>query len=382
MKIAILGAYQTRFGELWDKSLEDLTAEAVLGTIKNAGIKKEKIQIGFFGNKIGSQTSDQNHFGSLIAEILGVSTPFIRVEAACASGGLAIAQACMAIESGQYEVALVIGAEKMTDLPTEKISQALMNAASAEERTAGLSFVGLYALMARRYLEDFGVKEEDLAAVPVKNHSHASFNPKAQYPFPITVRQVIESAPVASPLKLLDCSPISDGAAGLVLTSFKFAKKLSRETVSIVASSQATESLSLDKREKLTEIASSKKAGLKAFAQAGVGPKDIDLAEVHDCFSIAEIFALEDIGFYKKGQAWQAAVNGETKLGGKRPINLSGGLKACGHPVGATGVKQIVELYNQLLGRAGRRQTKKARVGLAHNVGGSGGTAAVHIVQI
>lgn len=381
MRVAILGAYQTKFGELWDLSLGDLIARSIEGVLRDSGIGKKQLQIGFFGNKLSSEVTGQNHVAALATEILGIPIPFIRVEAACASGGVAVSQAYMAIASGQYETALVVGAEKMTDLNPSKISDALMGAASEQERQAGLSFVGLYALMARKYLSDFEAKEEDLAQVSVKNHHHASLNPKAQFPFPISLQQVMESAPVAEPLKILDCSPITDGAAALVLTSEKFARRYRKRKIYIAGSSLMAETLSLGKRKSLTEIRTTRLAAKKAFSQAAMEPKDISLAEVHDCFSIAEILALEDLGFYKKGEGFIAERNGEVKLDGKRPINLSGGLKACGHPVGATGVKQIVEIYNQLLGRGGQRQAKKVRTALSHNVGGTGGTAVVHILK-
>ena len=382
MKISILGAYQTKFGELWDKSLEDLASEAVLGTVKDAGIEFEDIQTAYFGNKMSPQMTGQNHVGSLLAEILGTDIPITRIEAACASGGSAVRQACMAIESGQYETALVLGAEKMTDLPISEISTGLMGAASEQERDCGLSFVGLYALMARKYFDKYGAGEKDLAAIAAKNHFHGSLNPKAQFPFLLTIDQVMASNMVAFPLKLLDCSPITDGAAGLVLASEKYAKKLGGRKPVIAASKQASDTLSLSKRKDLTSLAGAEKAVGEAYKQAGVEAKDIQFAEVHDCFTIAEAMALEDLGFCKKGEGYIGVRNGEAKLGGKRPINLSGGLKACGHPVGATGVKQLVEIYNQMTGRAGRRQIKKNKLGLTHNVGGTGGTVVVHIVKI
>lgn len=379
MKIAVLGGYQTKFGELWYKSLEDLIFEACLGAIKEAGIDKKKIEIAFVGNKLSGNLSNQNHLGALLAELLQINIPVVRTEAACASGGMAVAQACLAIQSGQYDSALVVGAEKMTDLPAEQVSSGLMSAASLAEQQSGFSFVGLYALMAKRYLADFGCQEQDLAQPAVKNHWHASFNPKAQFPFPLTIDKVMGSSLIAEPLRLLECSPISDGAAALVLANPR--KVFSEKQVFIKASIQQNDSLSLCKREKITGIKSAKMAAKKAYCQAGLGPQDLSLIEVHDCFSIAEIIALEDLGIYKTGEAYLAERNGEVKLGGKRPVNLSGGLKACGHPVGATGVKQIVEIVNQLKGRAGRRQMVNPLVGLAHNVGGTGGTAIVHILQ-
>jgi acetyl-CoA C-acetyltransferase len=381
MKIAVLGAYQTKFGELWDKSLSDLISEAVFGAIRDSGLPQESLQIGFIGNMLSAITPGQNHLGALLSEITGLSIPFIRVEAACSSGGVALAQACQAIESGNYEVALVVGAEKMTDLSSEDVSQALMGAASLEERDAGLSFPGLYALMATAYMKEFGAKEEDLALVSVKNHFHASLNPKAQFPFEITLKDVLQSTLVSSPLKLLDCSPISDGAAAVILSSEPFAQKVKKDPVYIVGSAQASDSLSLSNRKSLIELSATQKAADKAFLQAGLERDEIDLLEVHDCFTIAEILAIEDLGFYAKGSGFEAVRKSETKLGGKLPVNLSGGLKACGHPVGATGIKQVVEVYSQLNNLAGKRQVKGVKAGLTHNVGGTGGTAVVHILR-
>jgi acetyl-CoA C-acetyltransferase len=381
MKIAVLGVYQTKFGELWDKSLEDLMFEATLGAIKDAGIKKDQIETAFVGNKLAGKMAHQNHLGALFYSALKLNIPVVRVEAACASGGAAIHQACLAIASGMYETALVVGVEKMTDLPPELVVDALMDAASGEERAAGLSFVGLYALLAKYYCEQFGIKAEDLSQAAVKNHFHASLNEKAHFSFEIKKEDVAASPMVSSPLRLLDCSPISDGAAAVVLSSKTFAKKLKRKQVFIIGSAQATDTLSLSQRSSLLSLEATRQAKDKAFTQAGVACEDINLMEVHDCFSVAEILALEDLGFYPKGEGWQPVGNGEARLGGKRPVNLSGGLKACGHPVGATGVKQIVEIFNQIERRAGKRQTKKATVGLAHNVGGSGGTAVVHILS-
>lgn len=379
MKIAVLGAFQTKFGELWHKSLEDLISEASLGAIKDARINKKQLEIVFLGNKLAGNLNSQNHLSALLAEQLRLNIPVIRTEAACASGGMAVAQACLAIESGNYDLALVVGVEKMTDLTTEEVSSGLMTAADSLEQEAGFSFVGLFALLARKYLADYGLNEEDIAWPAIKNHWHASFNPKAQFPFPISMEKVLASPYIAEPLRLLECSPISDGAAAVILANPK--KYFRKNQVYIKASVQQNDSLALSAREKLTTLKTTQLAGRKAYFQAGIEPKDLSLLEIHDCFSIAEIMALEDLGIYKKGQAYLAEKNNELKLGGKRPVNLSGGLKAAGHPVGATGVKQVVEIYNQLKGRAGKRQTANPKIGLAHNLGGAGGTAVVHIMQ-
>lgn len=369
--ITILGAYQTKFGELWDRSLEDLMVEAGEGAIKEAKINRQKIDLVIVANML----AEQNHLGALATQLLSLGNiPAFRVEAACASGGIALHQAVVAIKAGVAKNVLVIGAEKMTDKPSGEIAAALMAAASEAERLAGLTFVGLYALMARVYFDKFGLNKNDLAFVAVKNHRHASKNLKAQYPFPVELETVLKSSCVASPLHLFDCSPITDGAAAVVVSD-------GGGGVAVSASSVATDSVSLTDRELLTELKATKIAASKAYHQAGIGPADIDLAEVHDCFSIAEIMAVEDLGFCQKGEGAKKIKAGEFDHNGRLPVNLSGGLKACGHPVGATGIKQIVELTLQLKGEAGIRQIKNINHGLAHNVGGSGGTAAIHILE-
>lgn len=367
--ITITGAYQTKFGELWDQSLEDLIVESGQGAMAAAKTKKIDLVI------VANMLAEQNHLGALAVQLLGLPpVPALRIEAACASGGVALHQAVMTIKSGQAENVLVIGAEKMTDKSNGAVAAALMGAASEQERQAGLTFVGLYALMARVYFDKFRLNKNDLAYVAVKNHRHASRNPKAQYPFPVDLETVLKSSCVASPLHLFDCSPITDGAAAVIVSN-------QAGGVEISASQIATDSVSLTERESLTELKATKIACQKAYTEAGIGPADIDLAEVHDCFSIAEIMAVEDLGFCQKGEGAKKIRSGEFDHDGRLPVNLSGGLKACGHPVGATGIKQIVELVTQLQGKAGERQIKQAKIGLAHNVGGSGGTAVVNILR-
>jgi acetyl-CoA C-acetyltransferase len=284
--------------------------------------------------------------------------------------------------SGQYTTVIALGVEKMTDHKPEDVATALMGAGSEGERLSGATFPGLYAIIARAHMAKYKTTLRELAAVAVKNHYHASLNPNAQFHTPLTIEQVLKSSCVADPLRLLDCSPISDGAAAVVITSDK--NLLSKnENVEIVASAAATDTLGLAQRASLTELRATQDAAKRAYAKAGIKPTDVDVAEVHDCFSIAEILAMEDLGFYKKGEAAAAIERGETTLGKSTHlvVNPSGGLKGCGHPVGATGVKQVVELVDQLLDRAQKRQVFKVSIGLAHNVGGSGATATVHIIK-
>jgi len=376
MKIAVLGTGITKFGERWEKSLVDLAEGAALEALDDAKVQVSGIEAIFIGNMLSGRVDNQVHLGSLIGERLRFNGPTVRIEGACASGGMATREAVLSLLSGEYKKVLVVGVEKMTDCQNSQISEALMSAAGEEERRAGLTFPSLFALMARAYMEKYKVSEKDLAAVAVKNHFHASFNPKAQFPFEITTKQVLKSPKITEPIKLFDCSPISDGAAAVVL-----ADKDTPCQVAIIASAQASDTLSLARRRNLTKLLSVEKAAQKAYQMADIGPKDIDLAEVHDCFTIAEIMALEALGFYKKGEGWRGAVEEGTYLGGKLPVNTSGGLKAFGHPVGATGVKQVVEIANQLKNKAGKRQVKGARIGLTQNIGGAGGTAVVHILS-
>ena len=378
MKVYISGAATTKFGELWSASPRSLAREAVGNALADAGLTPSHVQALFVGNMLSGILGGQEHLGAFFAEELGFTVPAFKIEGACASGGLAFHNAVNSVLSGQYETVVVLGVEKMTDHKPEDVAVALMGAGSDEERAAGATFPALYAMLARTHMQAFGTTEEDLAAVAVKNHFHASLNPNAQFHSPITVEQVLRSSRIADPLKLLDCSPISDGAAAVVITT-----KKSRGAISVLASTVATDTLGLAQRKSLTELGATREAGKKAYALAGITPKDIDVAEVHDCFTIAEILAMEDLGFYKKGKASAAITKGETTLGKSRHlvVNTSGGLKGCGHPVGATGIKQIVEVMDQLRGRAGARQIKGAKIGLTHNVGGSGATAVVHILK-
>lgn len=382
MNIYITGASTTKFGELWGVSPRSLAREAVGGALKDAGIDGKKIEALFVGNMLSGMLGGQEHLGALFAEELGLSVPAFKIEGACASGGLAVHTAVNSVLSGQYETVAVLGVEKMTDHKPEDVATALMGAGSEAERLSGATFPGLYAMLACAHMEKYGTTHEQLAAVAVKNHYHASLNPNAQFHTLITIEQVLKSSCIADPLTLLDCSPISDGAAAVIVTSNK-SLIAGNNAIRIAASVVATGSLGLAQRKSLIGLEATQKAAYKAYHLASVEPTDIDVAEVHDCFTIAEILAMEDLGFYKKGLAASAIENKETTFGssGHLVVNPSGGLKGCGHPVGATGVKQLVELVEQLRGNCPTRCVKNAKIGLAHNVGGSGATAVVHILK-
>lgn len=376
MKIRVTGIGLTRFGELWDKTLFDLAQEASLEAINDSRLTINQIEAIFVGNMIYGKVSNQDHLGPAIASNLGIRGAALRVEGACASGGLAVHLACQLILAGTYKNVLVVGVEKMTDASISEVTSALMGAGSEAERQAGLTFPGLYALMAKAHMQKFGTTRNHLAQVSVKNHYHASLNKKAQFPFEVTEEKVLNSPCICTPFTLFDSSPITDGAAAVVFTS-----QSSGPGVFITGSAVATDTVDLASRSSLTEIAATKDASQKALKQAGVEIKDIKVAEVHDCFTIAEILAMEDLGFCPKGEGGKFIEKGATRLGGKIPVNTSGGLKACGHPVGATGVKQIAEITQQLRKQSGSRQVDGANIGLTQNVGGTGATVVVHILQ-
>lgn len=378
----VIGYYTTQFGELWEKSLYDLVEEAVRGVLSNTGLEKEKIDAVFFGNMLGGVLENNLHGSAKIAELLDIHVPVFRTEAACASGGTAFYLANNYLYAGAGKTVLVVGAEKMNDFSPEQVTAALVAAASGEEQEAGLTFPGLYAMLAQYYLQKYRYTEEHLAHVPVKNHYHGSLNGNAHFKKHISLSDVLKSPYVASPLKVLDSSPISDGASAVILTSDKALMKSAKKQATVLSCETATDSISLASRKNLDEILATKIAGEKAFVKANIKRQDIHVAELHDCFSIAEILAMEDLGFWKKGEGGKRAQESENTYGsgGNLITNTSGGLKAAGHPVGATGIKQIGEIFLQLTGQAEKRQVKNARYGLAHNVGGSGGTAVVTIL--
>ncbi len=382
--VAIIGAGCTKFGEMWERSFRDIVVEAGALAIADAKLTGDEIEAMYVGNMSGGQFVGQEHTGSLIADFAGLAQekhiPATRVEAACASGGLALRNAVMSVASGYHDVVVAAGIEKMTDVETGVTSDALASAADREwEGFVGATFPALYAMIARLHMHKYGTTREQLAAVAVKNHRHAIHNPRAQFRNEITIDTVINSTMVADPFTLFDCSPITDGAAAVVVAPAEMAKEYTDCPVYVIGSGQATDTISLHSRKDITTLGATVAAGQRAYEMAGVTPKDIDLVEVHDCFTIAEICAIEDLGFFKKGQGGPATLAGETTYGGKIPVNTSGGLKACGHPVGATGIKQAVECVEQLRNAAGKRQVEGAKIAMAHNVGGSGGTAVCHI---
>jgi len=382
--VAIIGVKNTNFGELWDQALRDIVVEAGIGAIEDAGASGKEIDALYVGNMSAGRFVDQEHIGALIADYSGLSKnlhiPATRVEAACASGGLALRQAIMSVASGCSDIVVAAGAEKMTDVGTEEASSALASAADREwEGMAGATFPGLYAMIAKLHMHRYGTTSEQLAEVAVKNHKNGYFNPIAQYKNIITVEDVLNSIMVADPLHIFDCSPITDGASAVVLAPAEIAHEYTDTPIYIKATAQASDTIALHDRRDITTLDATVIAANRAYSMAKLKPEDIDVVEVHDCFTIAEICAIEDLGFVEKGKGGIVTANGETSIGGRIPVNTSGGLKACGHPVGATGIKQAVEIVTQLRGDAGRRQVEGASYGMTHNVGGSGATAVIHI---
>jgi acetyl-CoA C-acetyltransferase len=378
-EVAIIGAGMTPFGELWGKSLRDLFVDAALDALRDAGA--DHLDAIYVGNMSGGQFVGQEHLGPLMADHLGMAgVPSTRVESACASGGAALRAAFFEVASGASDFVLAAGVEKMND--GADVTAVLASAADQENEVYhGVTFPGLYALIARAHMEAHGTTLEDLAAVAVKNHAHGAMNPKAQFRQKVTMEQVMASSMVADPLRLLHCSPVSDGAAAVLLCPLDRAKQLSKRAVKIRASGMATSAMALADRRDPAYLDAVNLAGNRAFEIAHLGPRDIDVAEVHDCFAIAELCVLEALCFTERGAAGAATRAGETALGGRIPINTSGGLKSKGHPVGATGVAQAIEIVEQLRGEAGERQVKDAAIGLAQNMGGSGASSVVHIFE-
>jgi acetyl-CoA C-acetyltransferase len=384
--VAVIGAGCTTFGEKWNVSFRNLFVEAGILALEDAGVAGEQIDAMYVGNMSAGRFVEQEHIGALIADYTGLAShhiPSTRVEAACASGGLSFRQAVIAVASGMEDIVVAAGVEKMTDVASGASVDALTGAADREwEGFVGATFPGLYAMIATDYMNRYPLTREQLALVAVKNHYNGARNPIAQFQQEITTETVIRSSLVADPLRLFDCSPITDGAAAVVLAPLERAREFTDTPVKVLASAQASDTITLHDRRDISTLDASVAAGRRAFEMAGLSTRDIDLVEVHDCFTIAEICAIEDLGFCLKGEAGKLTEEGVTALHGSLPVNTSGGLKACGHPVGATGNKQVYEIVLQLRGEAGKRQIEGARIGMTQNVGGTGATVAVHILGV
>ena len=381
--VAIVGIGKTPFGAFHDRDLRSLGVEAGLKCLEDAGVQPSQVESFYLGNFAGPSFAGQNHLAPYVAGAIGIEgVPATRIEDACASGGSAFFHAYSSVAAGLYDVVLVTGVEKMTSQSTPRVSEILAGAGDlAGEIKAGGTFAALFAMIARRHMYQYGTTREQMAAVAVKNHANAFKNPYAHLHKLITLEQALAGKPIAEPLTIYDCSLISDGAASLLLVPLERAQEFAGKAVLVAGIAQTSGPVALDQREDITTFAAVRKAAEKAYRMAGVTAADIQFAELHDCFTIAEIMAMEDVGFVKPGEGGPYVQQGATALGGERPVNASGGLKAKGHPVGATGAAQICDVVEQIRGAAGERQVRNHDLGLTQNLGGSGATAVVTILR-
>jgi acetyl-CoA C-acetyltransferase len=381
--VAVIGTGKTQFGAFPDRDLRSLATEAGRNCLKSANVRPEQVEAFFLGNFAGPSFAGQNHLAPYVGSALGITgIPAMRIEAACASGGSAFFLACSAVAAGIYDLVLVLGVEKMTSQPTPRVAEILAGAGDLSgEIKAGGTFPALFAMIARRHMYQYGTRREDLAAVAVKNHANGAKNPYAHMRKVITIEQALAGKPVAEPLTVYDCSLVSDGAAAVLIAPAERAPEFTARPVVVAGLAQTSDRVALDEKEDITTFPAVKKAAEKAYRMAGVGPGDIEFAEVHDCFTIAEIIALEDLGFVRPGEGGPYSSAGCTALNGPKPVNASGGLKSKGHPVGATGVAQICDVAAQIRGEAGELQLARHSLGLAQNLGGSGATAVVTILR-
>jgi len=378
-RVAVIGVGVTKFGK-HERTSGELFAEAAVDALADAELRPGAIQALYYGNVVGGETEHQLHTGPQAASILGIPTvPTTRFEAACASSHAAFRHAVMEIAAGISDVVLVGGGERVLNVPTADSTEYFAYASDASwEQPLGLTFPGVFALVARAHMTKYGTTEAQMAAVAVKNHKHGALNPKAQFQKEITLDTVLKSPYIADPLKLYDCCPFTDGGAAVVLASEEVARR-HRRAVWVLGSAAASDSMLLGDKRDLSRVMATERAAKAAYQQAGKNPSDVDVAELHDCFTIAEIVATEGLGFFEPGTGGLAAEKGLTSLGGKIPVNTSGGLKAKGHPIGATGAAQIAEVVTQLRGEAGPRQVDGASTGLTHTLGGNTATVLVSL---
>ena len=378
-RVAVIGVGTTKFGK-HERTSAELFAEAAADALVDADIPASRIQALYYGNVVGGETEKQLHTSPQAASVLGLpSIPTTRFETACASSHAAFRHAVMEVASGASDVVMVGGAERVLNVPTADSTEYFAYASDAAwEQTIGLTFPGVFALVARAHMHKHGTTEAQMAAVAVKNHKHGALNPKAQFQKEITLDTVLSSARVADPLKLYDCCPFTDGGAALVLASEEVARR-SRRPIWVLGSAAASDWMLLGDKRDLSRVPATERAAAAAYRQAGKRPEDVDVVELHDCFTIAEIVATEGLGLFEPGTGGLAAEKGWTSLGGKVPVNPSGGLKAKGHPIGATGAAQICEIVTQLRAEAGPRQVEGARTGLTHTLGGNTATVLVSL---
>jgi acetyl-CoA C-acetyltransferase len=382
--VSIVSAGMSKFGRFDGVYARELFVEAAKDAYERCPNLDPRRDIkALIVGQMSESFEHQGHTGPTVADWIGLTPiPTIRTEAACSSSAVAIRAGIFAIMSGLYDVVMVGGVEKMTHRKTSDVTEYLAMACDYPfEQWQGATFPGLFAMVGRAHMHKYGTTEKQMALVAVKNHRHGAMNPKAHMQKEICLEDALSSRVVAYPLKLYDCSLITDGACCLIFTKPEIAKKYTDTPVHIIGSGQASDTIGLYERENLTNLDAGRLAGEEAYKMAGVEPKDVDVAEVHDCFTIAEIVAYEDLGFCERGKGGCLVEDGQTGIDGKVAVNTSGGLKAKGHPVGATGAAQAYEVYLQLTEQAGKRQVKGAEIGLTHNIGGLGATGVVNICK-
>src|SRR6202045_409648 len=381
-QVAVVGIGKTAFGAFPDRDLRSLAVEAGQKALENAGAKPSQVEAFHLGNFAGPSFVGQNHLAPYVAAGMGITgIPATRFEAACASSGAAFFHRGAAVGAGLYDVVLVTGVEKMTSQTTPKVTEILAGAGDlCGEVRAGATFPALFAMIARRHMYQYGTTREHLASVAVKNHQNGAKNPLAHMRKIITMEQALAGKPISEPLTVYDCSLISDGAAAVLIAPLERASEFTDKPIRILGISQTSDHVALDEKADITTFRAVQTSAEKAYKMAGVAANDIQFAEVHDCFTIAEILAIEDLGFVPKGQGGPYSLAGGTCLNGERPVNASGGLKSKGHPVGATGVGQVCDVVEQIRGQAGERQVKRNLLGLAQNLGGSGATSVITIL--
>lgn len=381
LEVAVIGIGQVKIDENWEKSLRELAGDAALSAMLDAGL--QRVEAVYVGNMMSGSANHQQHLGAYIADWIGMrGAEAFRLEAACSSGAASFRTALMAVASGQVQSALAVGVEKMTDSPGNEITSQLATAADADwESDQGLSFVALNALIMRRYIHEYKWEKEAFAPFSINAHANAMHNPFARFQEPTSIEKYLKAGMICDPINLMDASAIGDGAAAAVLVPLELVKASSRKNVKVLASTAATDTIAVDHRKDPLWLKAAHESGKKAYNQAGLKPENIDLFELHDAFSIMATLSLEANGFADRGQAPRLALDGEITPQGKIPIATRGGLKARGHPVGATGMYQIVEVVQQLRGEAQGTQVEGARIGMAQNIGGSGSNIITHILQ-
>ncbi len=371
--VSVIGRGITTFGKK-EESIKSMLIRACKEALIDA--ERPEVDAVFVGNFASGSLANQEILGSMLTNELGFGNiPSVKMEGACASGGLAFRHAYQLVKAGEYETVLVAGAEKMTGKDTETVTNAINQAMDndSSEGASGLTFPGFFGVLANRYMYEYGATKEHLAMVALKNREYAINNPIAQFRKETSLEEIMNARPITDPLGLFDCSPISDGAAAVVIQKGK-------NGVEILSSGQASGTPLMQEVENLLHISATYESGKKAYEAAGLGPEDIDVVELHDCFSMTEIIAIEELGFFEKGKGWEALQNGQTKHGGTVPVNTSGGLLSKGHPIGATGIAQIIQIVDQLNAKA-VNQVENAKIGLAQNLGGTGAYSTVHILR-